>query len=75
MVLQPVAVGSRLATNVWVSACGLRNLKRKRKTFLAVSYKFGILACRLDEAGELSKSAAEKERRALEKPILRIPFH
>lgn len=75
MFLQPIAVGSSLGTNIWVSACGHRNLKRKRKTFLMVPYLFGIFASRLDEVGELSRSAAVKERRALEKPILRVPFH
>lgn len=53
MFLQLIAVGSRLATNIWVSVCGHRNLKRKK--FLTVYYLFGILVSTLDEAGELSQ--------------------
>lgn len=59
--LQPVVGSCRLVTSIWVSACGPRHLKRKKKKFLMVSYFFGILAAKLDEAGELSKSAAVKE--------------
>lgn len=55
MFLQPIVVGSSLVPNIWVSACGPRDFKRQRKTFLAVS---GLVFAD-NEVGEVSKAGSE----------------